>query len=494
MIRTIEAVFDAQGRLILPPGTTSDGQRHRAVVLILDEAPAAESIPAPPSAPSTETESVGDQRYLLLDRIGAGGMGEVFRAFDQRTRSIVCLKRLHAGVNPAALRQEGSALRRLLHPNILGLLDDSFEPSDPFLVTEFVDGPDLASWLRVRRRVPVLLAADLVRQILDGLAFAHSQHVIHCDLKPGNVMVELDGARLVPRILDFGLAVVDHRDDQGAITAEGRVAGTYSYMAPEQFLGQVLTPACDVYAAGLMLAQMITGENPYGGRGVDEIVGVKLSVKSGLKLDAGSAERSILDLIESCTRPEPAARPSALEAVAVLHRLTTGLRHPLWPINLDFTRGLAGWGNGIGKVGDASPNYAAHVVLDTNGAAGGVTLESLTDSPSQFGVLVQSFPADRLIGERLRLEADVATRGVTGRAALWLRVDSPSNSLALDNMGDDPITGTTDARRVRLEMRVPDGAATIHFGLLLAGTGSMTVGPLSLTLQAGQEQFVLALG
>jgi hypothetical protein len=125
------------------------------------------------------------------------------------------------------------------------------------------------------------------------------------------------------------------------------------------------------------------------------------------------------------------------------------------------------------------------VAFHPGGDPAGVTLESLRDSPTAFGVLMQSFPADGLVGELIRLEADVMTREVTGRAALWLRVDGEQGSIAFDNMADDPIAGTTGSRRVGLELAMPNGATTVHFGLLLVGTGSMTVGPLKLTIGAG---------
>lgn len=486
MIRTIEAIFDEEGRIVLPSGVTFDGRRHRALVLILDEAP-----PAPPTVHSKSTTTAHD-RYQMLDLLGAGGMGEVFRAFDQQSKTIVCLKRLHDGIRPAALRQELLALQRLNHPNIIALLDQSLESATPYLVTEFVDGPNLASWLGVHRPIPELLAADIMQQIFDGLAFAHSHQIIHCDLKPGNVMVELEGARLKPRILDFGLAVVDRLDDRGAITAAGRVAGTLDYMAPEQFRGDVLTPACDVYAAGLMLATLTTGVSTYSGLGDGDIAYQKLSAQSGLRLTA-SGQALIAGLVEHCTHPAPDNRPSAGEAAAALRRLTAGLQHPVRPINLEFTQGLSGWENGMGKVANASPKYAAGVLLDRDGGPIGATFQSLGATPGEFGVLMQSFPAERLIGERIRLQADVATHEVDGRAALWCRIDAKGSSLAFDNMVDRPISGTTDNRQVGLELVVPDGAESIHFGLLLAGTGLMTVRKLALTLAAGQARPDLAL-
>lgn len=484
-MRAVDAIFDEGGKIILPEGITVDGRRHRALVLILDEPPREKAI--------TPTELVPPDRYHLLDRIGAGGMGEVFRAFDQHTGEFVCVKRLHPHIRPGVLRQELSALERLTHPNIIALLDYSLEPPAS-LITQFVEGPDLESWRHGHYSIPELLAADIMQQVFDGLAFAHAHQIIHCDLKPANVMVELEGARLKPRILDFGIAVVDRLDDQGRLTAAGRVAGTVDYMAPEQFQGEVLTPACDVYAAGLMLAALISGVSPFGGLSMENVVGQKLTAQSGLR--PTDTHPIIADLVESCTQPAPGGRPSARAAAATLYRLTSTVRHPMRPINLSFRRGLVGWDNGTDKVAGASPNYPARIMPhagSTGDGPAGVTLESLGDTPHEFGVLMQSFPADRLAGERLRLEADVTTRAVSGRAALWVRVDSVDGQLAFDNMAGRPITGTTTNQRVSLDITVPAGAAKIHFGLLLSGSGSMTTGPLTLTLDAGESRPDLAL-
>ena len=485
MNRAVDAILDEDGNVILPGGSTGDGRRHRALVVILDEPPRqGERVQTEPSVP---------ERYHLLKVIGAGGMGEVLRAFDQHTGGFVCVKRLHPHIRPGALQQELLALRRLRHPNIIALLDYSPEPT-PSLITQFVDGPDLESWRRDRSPIPELLAADIMQQVFDGLAYAHALEIIHCDLKPANVMVELEGTRLKPRILDFGIAVVDRVDDEGRLTAQGRVAGTVDYMAPEQFRGEVLTPACDVYAAGLMLAALVTGVSPFGGLSMDSAIGQKISATSGLRL--ADTHPIIADLVESCTQPAPHSRPSAAAAAATLYRLTSAVRHPIRPINLGFRRGLVGWDNGLGKVGGVSPNYPARVMArtgDNGDGPAGVTLESLSDTPGEFGVLMQSFPADRLAGKRLRLEADVATQGVSGRAALWVRVDSAQGQLAFENMSDRPITGTTASRPVSLDVAVPAGATAIHFGLLLSGSGSMTTGPLTLTVDAGQSWPDLAL-
>lgn len=488
MIRTVEAIFDERGQVVLPAGTPADGQRHRALVLILDEAPSS----ALPTVMLCEQELSVPQRYHLLDRIGAGGMGEVFRVFDQQTKAIVCLKRLHQGIRGVALRQELLALRRLNHQNIIALLDQSLDSPIPYLVTEFVNGPDLASWLDVHKPIPELLAADIMQQIFDGLAFAHTQEIIHCDLKPGNVMVELEGVRLKPRILDFGLAVVDRVDDRGAITGVGRIAGTLEYMAPEQFRGEMLTPACDVYAAGLMLATLISGTNTFRGLADGHIMSEKLAAQGGLRL-AVPVHGLVAELVERCTQPTPGSRPPASEVAVALRSLTAGLPHPMRPINLEFTHGLVGWENGIGKVAGASPDYVARVIPDDGGGSAGVALESLTGLADRFGVLMQSFPAEGLIGERLRLEANVATRQVSGRAALWYRIDSKDNSLAFDNMMDRPISGTTGSRLVGLEMKVPEGAQTIHFGLLLSGSGAMNARQLRLVLGADDARTDLSL-
>ena len=220
-------------------------------------------------------------RYRLLEEIGAGGMGVVYRARDERLDRDVALKIL----NPGALRddearkrfrREALALARLNHSNIGAIYDfDSQEDTD-FLVMEFVAGPTLAARIAAGP-LPEKQAATIGMQIASALEEAHGQGLIHRDLKPGNVMLTAKGAA---KVLDFGLAKILAPSGSGDATrdlTETRgVMGTVPYMAPEQLQGEPVDPRTDIYALGLILYEMATGRHVYqetlGTRLVDAIL------------------------------------------------------------------------------------------------------------------------------------------------------------------------------------------------------------------------------
>ena len=217
-------------------------------------------------------------RYRLLDELGKGGMGTVWRALDVRTEREVALKRLRAEFAKDAklrrrLRREARAVARLEHPNIVRLYDMG-EDADgsPFLAMEMVRGRSL--YRQIKEGLAFGLLLEFVDQILSALAFAHARGVIHRDLKPENVVVTRNdaGAELV-KLLDFGFArVEDDSDDQITQMAKD-VFGTPTYMAPEQATGDYdVSPATDLYALGIILWELLTGKPPYTGRSGTAIV------------------------------------------------------------------------------------------------------------------------------------------------------------------------------------------------------------------------------
>lgn len=206
-------------------------------------------------------------RYRIVEKIGAGGMGIVYKARDERLDRDVALKVLPPGrlgdqVSRARFRKEALALSRIAHPNIAVVHDfDTVENTD-FLVMELVPGLTLEQQIP-GRRFAESEAINVATQILDGLAAAHQQNVVHSDIKPSNI-------RLTPdehvKILDFGLArFVKHSDPLSAtmsITQDQGIAGTLAYMAPEQLRGSPLDARSDLYSAGCVLYEIATGRHP----------------------------------------------------------------------------------------------------------------------------------------------------------------------------------------------------------------------------------------
>jgi tetratricopeptide (TPR) repeat protein len=217
---------------------------------------------------ASANEVVGN--YTLERAIGQGGMGTVWlaRRSDGRFEGEVAVKLLKGGMFDAAaqerFRREGAILARLRHPGIAHLLDAGITVSaQPFLVLELVRGERIDRWCEARA-LSVRQRIELFLQVLDAVAAAHGQLVIHRDLKPTNVLVDQAGR---VKLLDFGIArLLPGQDsaEQTALTREGSFALTPEYAAPEQFQGGVLSMATDVYALGTVLYELLTGTHPSG--------------------------------------------------------------------------------------------------------------------------------------------------------------------------------------------------------------------------------------
>ncbi len=254
-------------------------------------------------------------RYRVVELLGRGGMGEVYRAEDLVLGQLVALKFL-----PADLRLDTERLgrfynevrmaREVTHPAVCRVHDVAEAEGQPFLSMEYVDGEDLGSLLRQIGRLPADKCVDIARQLCAGLAAAHEKGVVHRDLKPQNVM--LDGRGKV-RIADFGLAGL-----VGSIHGDEVRSGTPGYMSPEQLAGRDVTTRSDLYAVGLILYELFTGKRAYPGRGYKEVRRQHeepLAAPSSLVPDL---EPAVETAILRCLEEDPVLRPASALAISAL--------------------------------------------------------------------------------------------------------------------------------------------------------------------------------
>ena len=208
--------------------------------------------------------------YVLLERIGSGGMGCVYRAEQRTLGRTVAVKVIHAHllhdplVGPRFFN-EAHAASRLSHPNVVGVID--FGQTDdgiPFLVMEYLRGHELKRVMHDAGLLPIERVLSILRQTLDALAEAHDLGVVHRDLKPANIVLEQtrSGIDLV-KVVDFGLAKILHGSSDRVLNTDGAVRGTPVYMAPEQANGGAIDGRTDLYAVGVILYELLTGQAPF---------------------------------------------------------------------------------------------------------------------------------------------------------------------------------------------------------------------------------------
>jgi eukaryotic-like serine/threonine-protein kinase len=217
--------------------------------------------------------------YEITGWLGAGGMGDVYRARDPRlTRDVAIKLLLDAGVtNPVRLHrfeQEARAAGQLNHPGILSVFDIGSYRDVPYIVSELLDGESLRSVLRTT--LPRRKAIDYARQIADALAAAHEKGIVHRDLKPDNIFVSADGR---VKILDFGLAKLTQPSDIDTMssdrrfdTDEGMVLGTAGYTSPEQLRGEPVDHRSDIFSLGAIIYEMLTGQAAFSRPGGAETI------------------------------------------------------------------------------------------------------------------------------------------------------------------------------------------------------------------------------
>src|SRR3989454_11703194 len=213
-----------------------------------------------------QIEVLGD-RYLLQNRIGRGGMSTIYRARDLQMDRAVAVKVLREvySTDPKFVKRfqrEARAASALKHPNIVQVYDYGQTDGNYYIVMELVEGTDLRRYLRSRGVLDVDRAIIIAHDVALGLGAAHRRGIVHRDVKPQNILVGRDGSI---KLTDFGIASVYKDINAERLTTTGMTLGTVQYYAPEQAQGEIVSPAADVYALGIVMYEMLTGRTPFDG-------------------------------------------------------------------------------------------------------------------------------------------------------------------------------------------------------------------------------------
>ena len=255
--------------------------------------------------------------YEIVGFVGAGGMGEVYRARDPRLNRDVAVKILHSSVaaDPERLRRftaEAQAVAALNHPNVLTIYEVGTQGDHPFIATELLEGATLRATLDAGP-MPVSKAIEYARQTASGLAAAHTKGVAHRDIKPENLFVTIDGR---VKILDFGLAKPyaagqaspdDTRLESG--TSPGMVRGTAGYMSPEQVRARPVDHRTDIFSLGVVLYEMLSGSRPFGGDSAVETMNAILTADPPDIAQSGRLlPPALADIVRHCLEKSPEER------------------------------------------------------------------------------------------------------------------------------------------------------------------------------------------
>ena len=221
-----------------------------------------ETLETPKEELSTGSTFAG--RYQIIEERGKGGMGKVYKALDKEINAKVALKLIKPEISAdhktiERFRNELKIARDITHKNVCRMYDLNKEEGTYFITMEYVSGEDLKSFIKRSRQLALGTALTRAKQVCEGLSEAHKSGVVHRDLKPSNIMIDKEGN---VRIMDFGIA---RSLKEKGITGEGVMIGTPEYMSPEQVEGKEPDQRSDIYALGIILYEMVTGQVPFEG-------------------------------------------------------------------------------------------------------------------------------------------------------------------------------------------------------------------------------------
>ncbi|MDQ3938856.1 MAG: protein kinase, partial [Chloroflexota bacterium] len=255
---------------------------------------------------------LGD-RYRLVELLGEGGMATIFKGHDAELGREVAVKVLRAEYGRdaafvARFRQEAQAAAALNHPNVVNVFDYGMQDGDPFIVMELVEGGDLGVVIRQRGPLEPLAAARIAQQVFDALDAAHAKGIVHRDIKPTNVLLSRSGQA---KVADYGIA---RAFSEAQLTMPGTTLGSVHYFSPEQARGELVTTASDVYSAGLVLFEMLTGRRAWTGDSAGAVAVARLAGDPPAPSSMNGAVPPALDtVVRRALARAPSDRPTAAE-------------------------------------------------------------------------------------------------------------------------------------------------------------------------------------
>ncbi len=265
-------------------------------------------------------QRIFDRRYELLEHIGGGGMADVYKAHDKLLDRPVAVKILHAQFSNDVefiekFHREAQGAAKLSHPNIVNIYDVGEEGDSHYIVMEYVAGDTLKDKIQKEGHLSAAEALRIAKQIAEALEHAHRNNLVHCDIKPHNILMMPDGRA---KVADFGIA---RAVSSSTMTYSGNVIGSVHYFSPEQAKGTLVTPKSDVYSLGVVLYEMLTGQLPFTG---ETSVGIALKHLQEEPVSIRQLDPSIPPIVEAVVMKmmskDPAVRPDSAEVVRELEQ------------------------------------------------------------------------------------------------------------------------------------------------------------------------------
>ena len=268
-------------------------------------------------------------KYEIIDVLGRGGMGVVYRGIDKQIGREVAIKTLTQGFMGdanmlARFYEEGRRTGRLKHPNIVTVYDLGDDNGTPYIVMECVEGEPLDKLLRSGSQIPLADRLGILEEVCSALGYAHRNNVIHRDVKPANIFVQPDGSA---KLLDFGIARLEKREQDMSLTRTGHLIGTVPYMAPERLKNEPVDGRSDIFAAGVVLFQVVAGQLPF--TGADNVLMQKILTEPHPRLSSIRQDLppSLEPIIDRALAKLPDDRyPTAEEMAADLSTVIAELR------------------------------------------------------------------------------------------------------------------------------------------------------------------------